>query len=182
MKTQSNRGGPDFRQAAAVGVAGLFCLTLSVVSADAAKRKSGPVKQPDLRIVTLNVTPAAYSPQDGHLSFAVDVELPKELDGMLLLEVSSLISSPSKRSMRFLSSRQAIDHQGETVSTADGNARETKRRMHVKLIWDGMDQSKQAVPEGLYTYEVRAKLLTVGDSGPRTQMVSWPKRGTFVVK
>ena len=181
MKTQSNRGGPDFRQAVAVGITGLFCLTLSVVSADAAKRKSGPVKQPDLRIVTLNVSPAAYSPQDGHLSFAVDVELPKDLDGMLLLEVSSLISSPSKRSMRFLSSRQPIDHQGETVST-EGGSRETKRRMLVKLIWDGMDQSKQAVPEGLYTYEVRAKLLTVGDSGPRTQMVSWPKRGTFVVK
>jgi hypothetical protein len=54
--------------------------------------------------------------------------------------------------------------------------------MQVKLVWDGMDQSKQAVPEGLYTYEVRAKLLNVGDSGPRTQMVSWPKRGTFVVK
>ena len=182
MHTQRNRGGPDFRQAAAVWIAGVLCLAMSAVSADAAKRRSGPVKQPDLRIVTLNVSPAAYSPQDGNLSFAVEVELPGELDGTLLLEVSSLISSPSKRSMRFLSSRQPVDHQGEAVSTAEGRAHETKRRVHVKLIWDGMDQSKQAVPEGTYSYEVRAKLLTVGDSGPRTQMVSWPKRGTFVVK
>ena len=182
MHTERNSGGPDLRRAVAVGIASLVCLTLSAVSADAAKRKPGPAKQPDLRIVTLNVSPAAYSPQGGNLSLAVEVELPKDLDGTLLLEVSSLISSPSKRSMRFLSSRQPVDHQGEAVSTAESGSRETKRRMQVKLVWDGMDQSKQAVPEGLYTYEVRAKLLTVGDSGPRTQMVSWPKRGTFVVK
>lgn len=182
MHTEGDSGGPGLRQAVAVGMTGLLCLMLSAASADAAKRKPGPSKQPDLRIVALNVSPAAYSPQGGHLSLAVEVELPKDLDGTLLLEVSSLISSPSKRSMRFLSSRQPVDHQGELVSTGEGGSRETKRRMQVKLVWDGMDQSKQAVPEGLYTYEVRAKLLNVGDSGPRTQMVSWPKRGTFVVK
>jgi len=180
MNAHTNRRGSDFRYAVS-GIAGCFCLILLAVSVDAAKRKSGPVKQPDLRIVTLDVSPAAYSPQSGNLSFAVEVELPKDLDGMLLLEVSSLISSPSKRSMRFLSSRQPVDHQGEPVSTADGS-HQTKRRVDIKLIWDGMDQSKQAVPKGTYSYEVRAKLLTVGDSGPRTQMVSWPKRGTFTVK
>jgi hypothetical protein len=179
----ANRRRSDFRHALAGGIAGCLCLTLATVSVDAAKRKSGPVKPPDLRIISLNVSPAAYSPQDGNLAFAVEIELPKDLDGMLLLEVSSLISSPSKRSMRFLSSRQPVDHQGEAVSAAgQGGSHETKRRIDVKLIWDGMDQSKQAVPKGTYTYEVKAKLLTVGDSGPRTQMVSWPKRGSFIVR
>jgi len=181
VNRHTNRRRSSFGHALAGGIAGCLCLTLATVPVDAAKRKSGPVKPPDLRIVSLNVSPTAFSPQDGNLTFAVEVELPKELDGMLLLEVSSLISSPSQRSMRFLSSRQPVDHQGE-VNAAESGSHETKRRVGIKLIWDGMDQSKQAVPKGTYSYEVRAKLLTVGNSGPRTHMVSWPKRGSFVVK
>jgi hypothetical protein len=45
-----------------------------------------------------------------------------------------------------------------------------------------MDQSKQLAESGRYQYEIRAKLLALGENGPRTQMNSWPKRGTLTVK
>lgn len=54
--------------------------------------------------------------------------------------------------------------------------------MAVTLTWDGTDQSRQLVDRGKYAYEVRAKLLAVGEKGPRTQMVSWPTRGVVEVK
>jgi len=101
-----------------------------------------------------------------------------------LLEVSSLISSQSKRSMRFLASRQAVSDQpaSDPPPKAQTAADSPPSRIVVKLTWDGTDQTKQLVEHGRYRYEVRAKLLVVGENGPRTQMVSWPKRGTLEVK
>jgi len=55
-------------------------------------------------------------------------------------------------------------------------------RIVVTLTWDGRDQTKQVVINGKYGYEVRAKLLVVGENGPRTLMVSWPKHGTLEVR
>ncbi|MGH7164559.1 MAG: hypothetical protein ACREIS_03420, partial [Nitrospiraceae bacterium] len=46
-------------------------------------------------------------------------------------------------------------------------------RMTITLTWDGNDQTGQRVQQGRFDYEVRAKLLVVGENGPRTQMVSW---------
>jgi hypothetical protein len=81
--------------------------------------------------------------------------------------------------MRFLSDRQPLEF---PVEAEQAEAPGGKPRVLVKLIWDGTDQARQPVMSGLYRYEVRAKLLAVGESGPRTQMVSWPKRGTLEVK
>ena len=106
------------------------------------------------------------------LDLAVEVELPSGLNGDVLLEVSSLISSPSQRSMRFLSTREPV-----ASMPHDGTP-----RMTVTLSWDGADQHEQAVGRGTYTYEIKAKLLAVGEKGPRTLMLSWPKRGTIEVK
>ena len=66
-----------------------------------------------------------------------------------------------------------------------GGGSEGDRRMSriaVTLTWDGRDQTKQVVINGKYGYEVRAKLLVVGENGLRTLMVSWPKHGTLEVK
>jgi hypothetical protein len=106
------------------------------------------------------------------LDVAVEVELPPDLNGEMLLEVSSLISSPSKRSMRFLSAREPVPNPRP----------EGTPRMTVTLSWDGADQHEQAVGQGEYTYEIKAKLLAVGERGPRTLMLSWPRRGTIEVK
>ncbi|OGW67474.1 MAG: hypothetical protein A3H49_03490 [Nitrospirae bacterium RIFCSPLOWO2_02_FULL_62_14] len=120
----------------------------------------------------MTLSPDAYVPGQGVLEVSVEIEIPTYLDGGLLLEVSSLISSPSKRSMRFLSSRQPV-----AMLPADSAS-----RMTVTLTWDGKNQHEQVVGAGRYAYEIKAKLLAVGEKGPRTLMNSWPKRGVIEVK
>ena len=136
------------------------------------------VKTPDLRILMVDLTPLPYSPSAGSLQLAVEVELPAELNESTMLEVSTLITSASRHSLRFLASRQAIESPPQSgQASMDG-----KPHVLVKLTWDGTDQALRRVESGRYSYEIRAKLLAVGENGPRTQMVSWPKRGTIDVK
>jgi hypothetical protein len=165
-----------------IGMACLLCLCVTSDSALAAKRKKGPIIPPELKIVSVMMAPTSYMPGNGTLDFAIEVELPKHLDRDLLLEVSVLISSPSMRSMRFLSSREAVDREIPGVSATSSSASETKPRVEVILMWDGTDQSKELAGVGKYDYEIRAKLLTVGDNGARTHMNAWPKRGTLLLK
>ena len=73
-----------------------------------AKRKPVQADPPDLQIVAVTVAPGPYSPGEGSLDFTVEVEVPHDLNGATMLEVSSLISSPSKSSLRFLASRQPV--------------------------------------------------------------------------
>jgi len=149
-------------------------------TSDAKRKRNPPSLPPPLRIVTVTLTPLPYSPSKGSLDFSIEVELPKDLDGATLLEVSSLISSPSKRSMRFLSARQPVQPTGaEEEPAADRGSRPTTL---MRLTWDGTDQTKQQVSSGKYSYEVRAKLLVMGENGPRTHMVSWTKRGILEVE
>ncbi len=175
------------RQALAVLASLILCLLSPLLLDDPAeaKRKQVHRPQPDLKILSVNPSPASYSPQTGPLDFSIEVELPKDLDGATILEVSSLISSPSKRSMRFLSIRQPVGAQGQS-SPSSAQATDAqpgaKPRVAVTLTWDGTDQSQQVVERGKYSYEVKAKLLAVGEKGPRTHMVSWPKRGIVEVK
>lgn len=137
-----------------------------------AATKRPPAIEPDLRIVQATLAPESYVASSGSLDLIVEIDLPTYLDAQLVLEVSSLISSPSKRSMRFLSIRQPL-----TVPSP-----KTDDHLTVTLTWDGKDQHAQVVGAGRYTYEVQAKLLVVGEKGPRTFMRSWPKRGTIEIK
>lgn len=158
----------------------LFSAMLWLDGAEA-KKKPAYRPQPELRILSITLSPPAYSPRNGSLDLAIEVELPRDLDDATILEVSSFISSPSKRSMRFLSNRRPV---GAPQQPASVSALQTdsKPRIAVVLTWDGKDQSKQMVENGTYQYEVRAKLLTVGEKGPKTQMTSWPRRGILEVK
>ncbi|MGH2620367.1 MAG: hypothetical protein ACRDHG_07325, partial [Anaerolineales bacterium] len=62
----------------------------------------------------------------------------------------------------------------ESVSGLEHESPESRDiRMTITLTWDGNDQTGQRVQQGRFDYEVRAKLLVVGENGPRTQMVSW---------
>ena len=155
-----------------VPIAVSLVLAGALLVAPAADAKRPPAPEPDLRIVRVTLSPDAYVPGQGVLEGSVYIEIPTYLDGGLLLEVSSLISSPSKRSMRFLSSRQPV-----AMLPADSAS-----RMTVTLTWDGKNQHEQVVGAGRYAYEIKAKLLAVGEKGPRTLMNSWPKRGVIEVK
>lgn len=156
---------------------GLVLLLLFEKSLSEAKQR--PVKAPDLRILEVALAPLPYLPTAGVLQLAVEVELPNEINGARMLEVSSFITSASKHSFRFLSIRQAVESPVPSDQTVSA---EGKPRVVVTLTWDGTDQTMRRVERGKYNYEIRAKLLSVGDDGLRTQMVSWPKRGTIDVK
>ena len=127
-------------------------------------------------VLELKISPTHYTVSAGALEFSAVVQLPKELDGATILEVSSLVSSPSKTSIRFLSLRKPLESSVATpVSTEPP-------RISIVLTWDGMDHTKTPAEAGTYHFELRAKLLSNGDKGPRTLMVSWPKRGTLEVR
>ncbi|OQW37891.1 MAG: hypothetical protein A4E19_11995 [Nitrospira sp. SG-bin1] len=135
-----------------------------------------PRPEPELKIVNLHIAPIPYTLGNGPLQFSVTVQLPREIDRDVVLEVTSLISSPSKTSLRFLTYRQPV----HALSTDD---RETGRsKASIELAWDGQDHRKQQAGVGTYTYEVRTKLLANGEKGLRTVMVAWPKRGTLEVR
>jgi hypothetical protein len=150
---------------------GLLLGFLSSADSVEAKRKPVSRPEPELRIISVVPSSEPYSPQSGSLQFSIEVRLPKELDGATILEVSSFISSPSKRSMRFLSNRQPVSLSQDSVPS----------KVAVTLTWDGMDQNRQRA-QGRYNYEIRAKLLAGGEKGLRTHMTSWPKRGIVDVQ
>ncbi len=154
------------------------CLLLWIPLAASAKSKPQrtPRPEPELKIVDLKVSPNPYIISSGTLQFSALVQLPKELNDATLLEVSSLITSPSKNSIRFLTTRKPLEPH---AASTDGAA---PPRISVLLTWDGLDQKRIPSGAGVYQFDVRAKLLENGEKGPRTQMVSWPKRGTIEVQ
>ncbi len=158
----------------------LVCLALVVFHPATSVAKSKPSRaprpEPELKVLDLKISPNPFTVSAGSVEFTALVQLPKELTGSTLLEVSTLISSPSKTSIRFLSIRKPLDQR--TPSEQAGE----RPQISVVLIWDGMDHKKTPAEAGLYQYELRAKLLINGDKGPRTQIVSWPRRGTLEVK
>lgn len=141
-----------------------------------AKPNRIPRPEPELKILDFKIAPTPYNASSGALEITLLVQLPKDLDGATLLEVSSLVSSPSKTSIRFLSTRKALEAPVISALSTD------LPRLPIVLTWDGMDHKKTQAGAGLYQYELRAKLLANGEKGPRTLMVSWPKRGTIEVK
>jgi hypothetical protein len=158
-------------------IAGLvLALCLPAVSLGKTKPRKAPRPEPELKILELKVGPNPYTISAGPLEFSALVQLPRELNGATLLEVSSLVSSPSKTSIRFLSIRKPLEPRSAPAGSTD------RQTLSVVLAWDGMDHKKMPAEAGLYQYELRAKLLTNGEKGPRTQAVSWPKRGTVEVK
>jgi hypothetical protein len=162
---------------------GWLCLSLAFLFLTSgpvlakSKAQRAPRPEPDLKILEFKISPTPYSVAAGQLEFSAVVQLPKDLDGATLLEVSSLLTSPSKTSIRFLSTRKPLDDHDIPSATPSEFP-----RLPIVLTWDGMDHQKMPASAGLYHYEMRAKLLANGEKGPRTLMVSWPKRGTVEVK
>ena len=158
----------------------LLCTALLFLAPPAVSAKSKPHRaprpEPELKILDLTVSPNPYTISSGPLQFSALVQLPKELNGTTLLEFSSFITSPSKNSLRFLTTRTALEPHAASTNSA------TPPQVSVLLTWDGLDQKQVPSVAGIYQFEVRAKLLANGEKGPRTQMNAWPKRGTIEVK
>ena len=137
-----------------------------------AKRKKRRYTPPPLKILDISTSPIPFVPGNEPLAITVDVGLPKNLSDVDLLEVSSLISFPSKRSIRFLYDRLPIK---EVVDSGG------KSKISTTLLWDGRDQTKRLVTPGTYKYEIRAKLMSNKHGPPRTKMVSLRVRGELEV-
>jgi hypothetical protein len=153
----------------------LLMLSAGTVSAKP-KAQRAPRPEPELKVLELKISPNPYVASAGSLEFSALVQLPRELEGATILEVSSLVTSPSKTSIRFLSLRKPLESPAATPVSTD------PPKVAVLLTWDGKDHTKSPAEAGMYHFELRAKLLSNGDKGPRTLMVSWPKRGTLDVR
>lgn len=155
---------------ALIGLVTLLALLSAPAALDAKRKKRVP--PPPLKIVGITTFPVPFIPGNGPMAITVDVELPRDLRGVDVLEVSSLISFPSKRTIRFLVSRKPLEH----VFIEQG-----KPRMRTTLLWDGRDQTQQYMNEGTYAYEVRAKLMANENGFAKAKVVSQRVRGTLEV-
>ncbi len=148
----------------------LLAFVLAPAALDAKRKKRS--QPPPLKIVDITASPVPFAPGREPMTITVTVELPKKLDQFDLLEVSSLISLSTRRSIRFLVRRQLLN------AVVIGNG---KSRMTVALLWDGRDQTRQYVPQGTYSYEAKAKLMAHEDGFTKAKIVSPYARGTLDV-
>ena len=134
-----------------------------------AKPNKGPATSP-VKISDVVVSPDPFILGKSPLKLTLLVELPSSLRGANVLEVSAMITSPTRRSMSFVAHRLLVDE----LETKGKNL-----TIPVELVWDGKDQYHQLVADGSYFYELQAKLMEDQGNGPRTKIVSRRVHGTL---
>jgi len=165
--------------ARALGVAVALCLLATGDGLSHAAKPQAPVRTPDLKILSVNPTPLPFVVAGQSLTLTITVELPKSLPQEALLNVTTIITSPSKSSIRVLESQQALTDR--TASDAGGE-NDNPRRIKVIQTWDGTDHTKRVVAGGTYAYQVQAKLMVPGKNGPLMRETSWKRRGSVEVR
>ncbi|WNM59043.1 hypothetical protein [Candidatus Nitrospira allomarina] len=133
------------------------------------KKNKGPATSP-VKISDVVVSPDPFIIGKSGLKLTLLVELPSSLRGANVLEVSAMITSPTRRSMSFVAHRLLVDElkpKGKNLT------------IPVELVWDGKDQYHQLVADGSYFYELQAKLMEDQGNGPRTKIVSRRVHGTL---
>jgi len=129
------------------------------------KRFVSPVK-----IAQITTSPDPFIIGQGPVTFSMMVKVPLSAKDNAILEVSVLITSPTRRSMSFVSRRMSFAEatQGGLLSFVP-----------IELVWDGKDQYDDFVHDGSYFYEIQAKLMEDTGNGPRTKVVSRKIQGTL---
>ncbi|MDR4482392.1 MAG: hypothetical protein R3B95_03960 [Nitrospirales bacterium] len=148
-----------------------LCLTIGLAFSQQvdAKRKARPATSP-VKISDVVVSPDPFILGKSGLKLTLLVELPSSLRGANVLEVSAMITSPTRRSMSFVAHRLLVD---------ELEAKGKNLTVPVELVWDGKDQYHQLVADGSYFYELQAKLMEDQGNGPRTKIVSRRVHGTL---
>ena len=149
-------------------VLGLFLCGVFSEPADA-KRKRKRAPSP-VKILDVGTSPEPFVIGKSPLKISMTVQLPRSLRDTNVLEVSALITSPTRRSMSFVSHRLELNDPLTTQSFGT---------FPVELVWDGKDQHDRWVPDGSYFYEIQAKLMRDKGDGPRTRVVSRRIHGTL---
>ena len=170
----------------ALGVAMALCLLaglddlLDGVGVGYAANPKTKEKPPALKVISVHPVPLPFIvPPETPLTLTIMVEIPKTLPEEALLDVTTLITSPSKFSIRLLTNRQMITGKRPLEENeADGDS----HLVEVIQTWDGTDHAKRIVADGTYDYQVQAKLMVMGKNGPLTRATSWRKRGSFEVR
>lgn len=155
----------------------LFLLVGPVVGEGHAAKSRVKGKPPALKIISVDPAPIPFLvPAEAPLTLTIMVELPKTLPEDTVLDVTTLITSRSKSSIRVLASRQTVPNKA-VMDSGD------LPRIEIIQTWDGTDQTKRVVTQGRYDYLVQAKLLVNGGkTGAVTRTTSWRKRGSIEVK
>ncbi len=148
-----------------------FSLFLCVGLSDQAdaKRKRKPTPSP-VKILDVTLSPDPFVIGQTPLTFSMVVQMPSSLKGDRVLEVTVLITSPTRRSMSFVTHRRVLS-QHELLSTIP--------TFPIEVIWDGKDQHEEWVADGAYAYDIQAKLMEDAGEGPRTKIVSRRFHGTL---
>jgi len=136
--------------------------------ADARKKRKrfiSPVK-----VEEVATSPDPFIIGQSPLTLSMMVKVPLSAIDEKVLEVSALITSPTRRTMSFVSQRVPL------VEATQGGL---LRLVPVELVWDGKDQYDQLVVDGSYFYEIQAKVLEDKGNGPRTKIVSHRVQGTL---
>jgi hypothetical protein len=162
--------------ALAIGV-GLLATSLHDPSHAASAKARG--RMPDLKILSVEATPVPFFLNEHPLTVTITVALPKSVPEDALLDVTTLITSPSKTSFRLLTNRQTVAN--DAAVGADG-AKSLPSLVQVMQTWDGTDHTKHIVADGMYDYQVQAKLMVPGKNGPLLREASLKKRGKFEVR
>ena len=157
----------------------LWCLTGAGDGVSHAAKAKAKGRPQDLKILSVNPTPLPFVVNAHPLTLTIMVELPRMLPEEALLNVTTLITSPSKSSIRVLESRQALTDRIVTDAAIENGS---PRRIEIVQVWDGTDQTKRAVSDGTYDYQIQAKLMAPGKNGPLTRETSWKRRGSFEVR
>ncbi len=147
---------------------GVMVMGLLCEPADARKKRKRFVSPVKVEDVTTSPDPFIIGQSPMTLSMMVKVPLAAIEDKVL--EVSALITSPTRKSMSFVAQRLPLEKvtQGGLLKVVP-----------VDLVWDGKDQNEQLVADGSYFYEIQAKVMEDKGNGPRTKIVSHRVQGTL---
>ena len=148
----------------------VLVFSFMIPSAEGKRRRS--TAHPTLKILEVVPSPLSFEVGKEELTFSVVVALPRQLNGIKLLEITALISSPTQRSMRFLTQRIPLG--------MDSNSR-SNSQVHTTLLWNGKNQAQEFVSPGTYRYEVRAKLMAEKGNRLQARVVTRRSRGTIEV-
>ncbi len=135
---------------------------------DAKKKRKRFVSS--VKIEQITTSPDPFIIGQGPVTFSMMVKVPLSAQDNAILEVSVLLTSPTRRSMSFVSRR---------LSFAEATQGGLLSFVPFELVWDGKDQYDDFVHDGSYFYEIQAKLMEDTGNGPRTKVVSRKIQGTL---
>src|SRR5437899_8839434 len=123
---------------------GVLATSLHAPSHAASAKIKG--KFPDLKILSVEATPVPFFLNEHPLTLTITVTLPKSIPDDALLDVTTLITSPSKTSFRLLTNRQAV---ASNAATGADGAKSLPGLVQVMQTWDGTDHTKHLGPDGM---------------------------------